>query len=774
MAPRPSPLEPCGRRLEPCGRRLDSWIPVPFDLVSARGYASRTLAVASTSAILLRAYVALLAGLLGTRPPQCERPADAEAQIRGAVTVDQLAQMDTTVFLLFFLGMANSRWHGRWWRLLAAAPAAALLGGSALELRWCALEASVGGVGVAQLFEWMLVGLNTGLLAFTCARLILLLFTDSPPPAAVTAEAKAEPSGLRRACCALRCARAWFASELPAASGAPPCRTLPRLPLRLVVALSLSACVVLMAAAAQACAAALVARLSGGALRVLGRDVMRTRHALHALLVDHADGTDAPLTPTPHAHSPAAAAAAVAAAAHALRAHAADVDTVLSWLETVVVQWLPPALEALPAALLVGAVLAALNDLGWKAHAVRRSLAVCAHLTSGAGAAGGSAGASDDAPQPAPRRLARRASSYAAEWAGGALSPRATPRQASSGGDTPSQPSRSPAPGMRTPVPPPLSTPPLPPPPPPPPPPPSPPPAPAGLERALLQQQPIYLAFFVVPMAVANSLLAFLLVSLVGTALAFTALCAPLRRALWYNLILLSALSAATEWLIRWLMFTRVVAAKDAVRLPRLFRLADFVYSFTLGPVYSIAVSSWRLLLGSLCALSALARYSDESLLPSALRRLDPAHSAWLAMLRLHALGVAEGEPTGLVLLRAADVAPAAHAPAAAAADVPAEAVCSGSGGGGGQAATVRAGTASTPSATPLHAVPRARIGPTGARGASASSASEGAVTASARGPGGSRRAALSSRLLRLRQRVAGRGRGTRGTATTQPQQPLV
>jgi hypothetical protein len=159
----------------------------------------------------------------------------------------------------------------------------------------------------------------------------------------------------------------------------------------------------------------------------------------------------------------------------------------------------------------------------------------------------------------------------------------------------------------------------------------------AAPSRALdVETYSVYWAFYLIPISAGNSLVAFSVLSLTVSLLAFSALCEPVRARLWTSWLTLSyACALGADYALRRLLFQGLLATRDRLRAPRLFRLCDLVYSFTLGPVAGTSSVLLRIVLGGLCALAGLARI-HVPLLPRALASWDPVFAAWMSMLKLH------------------------------------------------------------------------------------------------------------------------------------------
>ncbi|KAJ1629309.1 hypothetical protein T492DRAFT_1012169 [Pavlovales sp. CCMP2436] len=618
-----------------CLAQVDRWIPVPFDLVSSHGYTSRSFALFAIAGLSLRAYTRFLATYIGVTLPHCEslggeRLDGENLGDDGVFAVEALETMFSAVPYVMIIGISGSRWHGRFWRLLALPVAFGLLSDSITEFGACAFRDESSMLTVALIFEWALSAINGMLLLLMTLRLVGLLVTDppasaSPPPAGASAPRHAchrLVSGFRR----------WMESDLPAKPDAADARPAPRLPLRLVIAMSLSACIIVLACVAQVCAAVLMYRHGPRLLGILRGHVSVTREALRVLL------TSEQLLPLLSKLGPMLdpqAAAASVQAAHAL----------LAWAEDMLSFAGPPFAASLPPSLVCGAILAAVNWFAWNAYGVPAPAPPAAPVES-----------APDAPR---KRVPL-----------GAIGRHSTSVFMTSGyflAGTPSAAAAVPAAVGEA----------------------------QGWRRLLLlgktsflseierkkqraaalaelEDVPIFVSFYVVPIAVANSTVAFVACSVFASLLAFSLFCDPVREYIWINWVLVSLTVWFFNWLARRLLYRRLISTPDAIVLPRMFRFSDFVYSLTFGPLFGATLVGWRCLLASLCATSMLAR-TDISLLPSALSFIDPAYSTWRAMLKLHALA-ADGKDTLLpngstsfkgLRDRPDDDAPAADAPVA-------------------------------------------------------------------------------------------------------------
>lgn len=746
---------------------LDAWIPVPFDLVSVRGYSSRVFAVLSFGGLSLRSYCLVITAAAGAALPRCEPPAELDSAsapvLSGGSQESGQQSLSAALPLLFVLGLANSRWHGRFWRVLALPIAISLYADSSTELRWCGHGRRQ--LTVPQLFAWLFTGLNTALLFGMLLRLATLLFTD-PPAAAALVSPQSHNCVVRAFSRVVAGCKEWVRSELPLRADAPQPRAqaTPRLPVRIVVALALSTCIVSLACIAQICSALLLQRHGPQLLALVLEDISHARLALRALL--SMGRLRALHLPEPER----------------VVDNAASLDRVLAYLHELLAGVGPPSIASAPVALIVGAAIATANELAWKVHMLRRAYRKCALLvpdpdaalrpaaatpeTEAASTAVASVRAREprgrlradlhklgtsgfwlgmDGPgqpgqpqaaawgrrlslrpslppplsartsgpqpraQPSLREQQRQAHEAAApaaaalgqpagaavdgskgtqsqatvalpiaEVAAAPLRSRAAPPAllahesragsephfaalprwpASSSTDLDLQQFPPPSPTRR---------------------------APADAGRALdaaahadadsreallaeMQNASCYFAFYLIPISAANTLTAFCAVSLAASLLVFSLICAPAREQLWLSWFTWSVFSAIViDPLLRRVLFTGVVATRHRVIMARAFRTADFVYSFSLGPLFGATLVLLRCLLGLLFALSSLAR-TDVSLLPGPASGLDAAYTAWQATLKLHAASRDEDKPHPVEAAPAADDSERREPPAAAA-----------------------------------------------------------------------------------------------------------
>lgn len=592
-------------------KRLDARCPVPFDLVSPDGCHSRVLAVLAFGGLTLRAYRVVLARSFGDGVlPRC---APHVPFSQGALTelVGSLGSLWQALPFACVLGLANSRWHGASWRLVALPYAAALLAESSFELLYCAQwpQASGGAGGasrgrpVRQLVAQLLLAVDVLIFLGVLLRLLRLLHTGSARGTAGAALRGAISPAQRSG--ALESGRAVRAADGTAGR---------LVPLRLWVGLWLSLTVVLLLCAAQLRLGMLLWVDGPSAVLRLGETVRRAEAQLRA------SGGDAQW----------------------LAGLLAEAQRLLSACAL-------PAAAALGPSVAAGALAGLCNDVCCKAIAVRRcrrlvlelgALALpagrgarppspAAHASPGAGRSLQQAEEQAEQAEQAERGRESALRSLAGE--GTAQLPSVgAPGVPFAGGTPPLAASESAAVG-------PLGS------------------APACGERPEhgsaeggvdsraqlprsvdLSPFSAYWAFYLIPISVANSAVAYALLSAACTLLAFSLACAPVRQRLWTSWLTLGYVSAlGLDYCLRRALFQRLLATRHSPRLPRLFRLADFAYSFTLGPVAGTSSVGCRLLCGCGCALAGLARI-DVPLLPRSVSTWDPAFAAWQAMLKLH------------------------------------------------------------------------------------------------------------------------------------------
>ncbi|KAG8462410.1 hypothetical protein KFE25_012230 [Diacronema lutheri] len=627
---------------------VDGCCPVPFDLISPNGCHSRTLAVLVFGGLTLRAFLSILAQSFGDDAlPRCAPRARAAP---GAFVGlgDSLGSLWQALPFACVLGLANSRWHGAGWRLLALPYAAVLLAESSALLVTCsappragAAEAEIGSSRsgpVRHQVARMLAAVDVFVFAGVLVCLLALVLGAAPratgraagPPASPadaeleracgsagagpsSGDAAIEPCATTRPSAGLGGATAHHAAKARGPVGAP------AVPLRLWVGLWLSLAVVLLICVAQLYAARLLSRV--GSRRV-------------AELLDAVRRAEAQLERTAGAESTGS-------------ADARWLLRVVRQAERVLSAYALPVAHAVGPSAAAGALVALCNDLRWKAVAICRCRRIvprlrAAHAERGDDCSrhrreGGGhqlAGAAPVPPSagsmPPPADSARalsveppsreaRGGGGGSGWGGGGGSGWGRGGGSGWGGGWGGSGGGG------------------------------------GAERALggrrqsrsvdVHAFSVYWAFYLIPVLVANSAVAFALVSASVALLAFTIACAPVRAAMWTSWVTAGYVGAlGVDYSLRVALFQGVLATRDGPRLARLFRLADFAYSFTLGPVAGTSAVFARCVAGGACALAALARV-DVPMLPRALAVWDPAFAAWQAMLKLHVNG--GGPPLG-------------------------------------------------------------------------------------------------------------------------------
>ncbi|KAJ1624811.1 hypothetical protein T492DRAFT_1044604 [Pavlovales sp. CCMP2436] len=572
--------------------RIDGCTPVPFDLTSRDGVHSKLLAVLVFGGTCLRAYLHLFAtAVFAAEVPRCAAliAIGPPALARLASSLGNLWQV---LPFACVLGLANSRWHGRVWRLAALPYAAALLAVYIIEVRAC--RPSGPGSAVRQLVATMLGVVDVACFAGVLARLGLLLAHDPPraePGASAwrrwtRAELPVHTGATLTEAAGAQAARAPAAAELPAPTEGegggrgqesgqtdgecPVQEERDLLPVRLWVGVALSGTCVLLLFCAQLYAALLLQR---DALRTV-QHAKGVLHRAHALLEQ--------LPPAASASEP-----------------AAWLQALLRYAQRLVDAAAEPAARAAAPSLTIGALGALSNEVHCKAIALRRCRRLvpllraryAAEATHDATAAAGSA------IQHMGGEAVAGGVPVGGEVVGAVLLSAETKKETGAEKDIETDP------------------------------------PPRALDLAPFSA---YWAFYLIPTQAANSIVAFAALSAALSLLVFSLLCAPVRVRLWTSWLSIGYVSAlGVDYCLRLCLFQGLLGTREGPRLPRLFRAADLLFSFTLGPVAGTSSVLLRAVLASLVALAGFARI-DVPLLPRTLAAWDPLFAAWQAMLKLH------------------------------------------------------------------------------------------------------------------------------------------